>query len=116
MRIQAAGIGQNPHAGLMPRIVLQAYFGSRLSRRNSIGADAQHGQHGGTIAFHLDFQACQAIDQFTGRQLIGAGGGACHEVGEAAAQRQQIAFMTASREIVNYLEFTLSCPVEQTVG
>jgi hypothetical protein len=93
VRIESARTGQHPDRALLEAIRLQAERRLRATEGMAIGAQAQKRHAPRAIAAHLPCKPPAARDEFFRPKLIGAGGCACHEIGQPVPLfEQQVLF------------------------
>src|SRR5580700_2763253 len=81
--VEAAGVGEDPGMAAAEEVLLEADAGIFYAGDDAVGSDADEGDDGGAPAFDLGFEALAPGAKFSVGQLIGAGGGAFDDVGDA---------------------------------
>src|SRR5262252_7006582 len=81
--VEAAGVGEDPGVAAAEGGLLQADAGVFDAGDDAVGSDADKGDDGWAPAFDFGFEALAAGAKFVVGELIGAGGGAGDEVGDA---------------------------------
>src|SRR5271155_5580642 len=84
--VDAAGVGENPGVAAAEAGLLEADAGVLDAGDDAVGADADEGDDGGAPAIDFGLEALAAGAKFVVRELIGAGGGALDDVGDAESQ------------------------------
>src|SRR5205823_9131239 len=91
--VEAARIGQYPDARAREAFWLLAKRGAPDAERMAIGADAEERDHSRPQPVHLGGEALRAGDELLRRDLVGGGGGAIDEIGDAITRLQQQALL-----------------------
>lgn len=91
--VEAAGVGEYPGVTATEEWILQADMGIFVARDNAIGMNADKGDHCWTPAFDFGGEALAAGAEFVIGQLVGAGGGAFDDVGNAEVEFKQKRFV-----------------------
>ena len=83
VRVEAAGNREDPGAAAAEGRILQADAGAFVAGDDAVGTDADEGDDGGAPAFDFAFESLPAGAEFDVGELIGAGGSAIDDVGDA---------------------------------
>jgi hypothetical protein len=89
VRVQAARTGQHPDVGTFEHLRLEAERRLPATERHPVGAEADEGDRARAMAAYLAGELPSAANELCGRQLVGSGRAAVHEIGQAAAQAEQ---------------------------
>ena len=90
MSVEPARIGQHPQPGVPGGELLRSQAGPRPAERRPVGGDADHRQPPRAQPRGLGQQRRAAVAQFLRGELVGPGGGAVDDVGDAQAQAEQL--------------------------
>lgn len=89
MRIQPAGIGQQPNSGRPYQLRLFSNAAGGLFEGLSIGTQAHDCQALGVVALDFLNQPCPALRQLIGRKLTGRGARSLDDIGQAQPELGQ---------------------------
>ena len=92
MGVDAAGVGKNPGVAAAERGFLQAHAGVLNAGDDSVGANADESDDSRSPAFDFGFEPPAAGAKFVVAELIGPGGGAFDDVGDAKFQVEKKRF------------------------
>lgn len=93
VRVEAAGIGKHPDLCALEEVRLRADRRSLQPEAVAVGPDAQECDDLRPVLAHFGGEAPAARDEFRGAHLLGCGGRAVHEIGDAVAVVQQRALL-----------------------
>ena len=96
--VQAARVREDPDPGRADRFILQSQFRFRSVERSPVGAHADDGQVARGVALHFAGEDLAAFDELRAGQLVGGGGGAGDDVGDADAEVQELALFGGGEE------------------
>ncbi len=98
VRVQSARVREHPDLRGADRFILQTHRRFRSIECRAIGADADDGEEPRCVAFHFAREDPAAFDELFARQLVGGGGGAGDDVGDADAEVQELALLRGREE------------------
>ena len=81
--VEAAGVGKNPSVAVAEKEFLEADAGVFDTGDDAVGVNADKGDDGWAPAIHFDQEALSAGAELFVGELIGAGGGAFDDIGDA---------------------------------
>ncbi len=96
--VEAAGVGEDPGEAAAEEGLLEADAGVFDAGNDPVGAYADEGDDGGAPTFYLGFEAPAAGAKFVVCELIGAGGGAFDDIGDAKFQVEKEGFFKGREE------------------